>query len=84
MRGVGLFSALVISILSGLIASLLLNHRRSGLTYLLAGLAGSVLGGYLIRRLHIDLASGLIGSFIASILGAVILLGLLGLVRRPR
>ena len=84
MRGVGLFGALLISLLSGLVASLVLGRRWSGLTYMIAGLAGSVLGGYLLHRLNLEVASGVLESFIASILGAVILLGVLGLLRQAR
>ena len=84
MRGVGLFGALLISLLAGLIASLMLGRRWSSLTYMIAGLAGSVLGGYLLHRLNLEAASGVLESFIASILGAVILLGVLGLLRRAR
>ena len=84
LRGVGLFGAVVISLLSGLVAGLLVRRRWSGTTYIIAGLAGSVLGGYLMRKLNLELESGLVESFVASILGAVILLGVLGLVRRAR
>jgi uncharacterized membrane protein YeaQ/YmgE (transglycosylase-associated protein family) len=84
MRGVGLFAALLIAIVSGLIAGVVTRRRWSGLTYLLAGLAGSVLGGYLLDRLNLGVESGVLESFIASLLGALILLGLLGLVRRAR
>ena len=84
MRGVGLFGALLISLVAGLIASLLLRRRWSGLTYIVAGLAGSVLGGYLLHQLNLEVESGLLESLIASLLGAVILLGVLGLVRRAR
>ena len=84
MRGVGLFGALLIAIVSGLIAGVVTRRRWSGLTYLLAGLAGSVLGGYLLHRLNLGVESGVLESFIASLLGALILLGLLGLVRRAR
>ena len=84
MRGVGLFGALLISLLSGLVASLVLRRRWSGLTYIVAGLAGSVLGGYLLQRLDLEVESGVLESVIASLLGALILLGVLGLVRRAR
>ena len=84
MRDVGLMSALLISLMAGLAAALLLGRRWSGLTYLMAGLAGSVLGGYLLRRLDLRFESGLLESIIASVLGAVILLSVLGLLRRAR
>jgi len=84
MRGVGLFGALLISLMAGLIAGIVLRRRWSGLTYIVAGLAGSVLGGYLLHRLNLEVESGLLESIIAALLGAVILLGVLGLVRRAR
>ncbi len=84
MRGVGLFGALLISLVAGLVAGLVLRRRWSGLTYIIAGLAGSVLGGYLLHQLNLELESGVLESFIAATLGAVILLGVLGLVRRAR
>ncbi len=83
MRGVGLYGMAVISLIAGLIAGLLLNRRFSGPTYMFAGLLGSVLGGFLLRALHLDIAADMLQSLAAATLGAVILLGVWSLFRRP-
>jgi uncharacterized membrane protein YeaQ/YmgE (transglycosylase-associated protein family) len=83
MRGVGLFGMAVISLIAGLIAGVLLNRRFSGPTYMMAGLLGSLLGGFLLRELRLDIAADILQSLAAATLGAVILLGLFSLMRRP-
>jgi uncharacterized membrane protein YeaQ/YmgE (transglycosylase-associated protein family) len=82
MSGVGLIGAIIIGILAGWIAEKLMNRRHGLLTNLVVGLVGSLIGGFLANALGFSWG-GWIGSLVVSTLGAVVLLFLLGLVRRP-
>ena len=49
---------------------------------LVIGILGALLAGWLLPQLHVELASGTLGSIINSTIGAVIILVILSLVRR--
>ncbi|HTI67396.1 MAG TPA: GlsB/YeaQ/YmgE family stress response membrane protein [Caulobacteraceae bacterium] len=82
MHGVGLIGAIVIGIFAGWIAERVMNRRHGLLTNLVVGLVGALLGGFLASALGFAWG-GWVGSLVVSTVGAIVLLFLLGLVRRP-
>ena len=83
MSGVGIIGAIVIGILAGWIAEQVMGRKHGIVTNLIVGLVGALIGGFLARMLGIT-DSGWIYSILASTAGAILLLFLLGLVKRPR
>ena len=81
MHGVGLIGAIIIGILAGWIAEKVMKRNQGLLTNLIVGVAGALIGGFLADRLHISFA-GWIGSLVISTVGAILLLFLLGLMKR--
>ena len=73
---------LIIGLLAGWLASLLMKSGRQGLIeYLIIGVIGALLGGWLFGLLGIS-AGGFIGSLITATVGAVVLIFLLRMLRR--
>lgn len=81
MNGVGIIGWIVIGIAAGFVAEKLMKRDHGLLTNLAVGVVGALLGGFLAGILGIGFG-GWIGSFIIATLGAVILLFLLGLMKR--
>ena len=81
MNGVGIISAIVIGIFAGWIAERLMNRNHGILTNLVVGVVGSFIGGFVANALGWA-AYGFWASLGVSVLGAVILLFLLGLVKK--
>jgi uncharacterized membrane protein YeaQ/YmgE (transglycosylase-associated protein family) len=82
MSGVGIIGAIIIGILAGWIAEKVLARRHGLLTNLIVGLIGSFVGGFLAERLDLNYA-GFLPSLLVSALGAIALLFIVGLFRRP-
>ncbi len=73
---------ILIGILSGFVAGKLMRGGGFGLIVnLVVGIVGGVLGGWLFSLFGIH-TSSIIGSLITSIVGAVVLLWLTGLISR--
>ena len=81
MHGVGLIGAIIIGVLAGFIAEKVMNRDHGFWMNLIVGLVGSLLGGFLAGMLGIHFW-GWIGSLVISSLGAILLLWLLGLIRK--
>lgn len=81
MNGVGLIGAIIIGILAGWIAEKVMKRNHGLLTNLIVGVVGALLGGFLAGVLGIGFG-GFIGSLVISTVGAIILLLILGAVRR--
>jgi uncharacterized membrane protein YeaQ/YmgE (transglycosylase-associated protein family) len=74
---------IVVGAIIGWLAGLLVQGGGFGfLVDALVGIFGSVVAGWLFPRLGITLGGGLIGSVIASIAGAVIVVVVVRLLRR--
>ncbi len=82
MNGVGIIGAIVIGIFAGWLAEQIMGRKHGIVTNLIVGLVGSFIGAFLARAAGIDYG-GWISSLIASVLGACLLLFLLGLIKRP-
>ncbi|WP_309646100.1 GlsB/YeaQ/YmgE family stress response membrane protein [Phenylobacterium sp.] len=81
MSGVGIIGWIVIGILAGWVAEKIMKRNHGLLTNLAVGVVGALLGGFVAGLLGISFG-GWIGSFVIATLGAVILLFLLGLLKR--
>ena len=81
MSGVGIIGAIIIGILAGWIAEKVMKRNQGLITNLIVGLVGSLLGAFIANALHISFG-GWIGSLLVSTAGAIVLLFLLGLVKR--
>ncbi|HUP46774.1 MAG TPA: GlsB/YeaQ/YmgE family stress response membrane protein [Thermoanaerobaculia bacterium] len=73
---------LLIGLAAGWIASIVMKSGRGSiLQYMIIGVIGALLGGWLFSLFGIG-ASGLIGSLITATVGAVVLIALLRLLRK--
>jgi uncharacterized membrane protein YeaQ/YmgE (transglycosylase-associated protein family) len=81
MHGVGFIGAIIIGIFAGWIAEKVMNRDHGFWTNLIVGLVGSLLGAFLAGVLGIHFW-GWVGSLLISTLGAILLLWLLGLVKK--
>ncbi|WP_332768263.1 GlsB/YeaQ/YmgE family stress response membrane protein [Phenylobacterium sp.] len=81
MSGVGIIGWIVIGILAGWVAEKVMKRNHGLLTNLAVGVVGALLGGFVAGMLGISFG-GWIGSFVIATLGAIILLFLLGLLKR--
>ena len=83
MSGVGLIGAIVIGVLAGWLAEKIMKRNHGLVTNLIVGLVGALIGGFLAHTLGWDFA-GFWASLLVSVAGAVILLALLGVVKKRR
>ena len=68
---------LLIGLVAGWLASLIIKREGKGIVnYLIIGVVGALLGGFLFRLFHL-VAYGLLGELVIVTVGAVILLFLL-------
>jgi uncharacterized membrane protein YeaQ/YmgE (transglycosylase-associated protein family) len=73
---------LAIGLAAGWLAGVILKGGGFGLIWnLIIGVAGSFLGGWIFHLLGISFG-GVFGSFVAALVGALILLAIINLVRR--
>jgi uncharacterized membrane protein YeaQ/YmgE (transglycosylase-associated protein family) len=81
MNEVTILGAIIIGIAAGWIAEQVMGRRHGLLTNLLVGIVGAFLGAFLANAMGIAFA-GFWGSLLVSAIGAIVLLWLVGLVRR--
>ena len=81
----GLLIILVVGAIAGWLAGQIMRGTGFGLIWdIVIGLAGALLGGWLLPRLGIVIGGGIIAAIINATIGAVILLAIISLVRRAR
>lgn len=79
----GLVIFLLIGAIAGWLAGTLLKGRGFGLIgNIVAGVVGSFVGGWLFKTLGISLGAGVVGTILTSAIGAIVVLVLVGLVKR--
>lgn len=83
MSGFGWLAWIVIGIIAGWLAEQIMKRDHGLLTNLIVGVVGALIGGFLYNNLLGGDAAGnwIVGVIVATV-GAVILLFLLGLVKR--
>ena len=84
MTGVGIIGAIIIGILAGWIAEKVMRRNHGMLINLVVGVAGAFLGSFIANTLGIGLGAGVAPSLLVATLGAILLLGLLSLVKGRR
>lgn len=77
----GIIGWILIGILAGWIAEKVMKRNHGLLTNLVVGIVGAVLGGFLAGLLGLG-ANGFIGSLVIATLGAILLLVIVGALRR--
>lgn len=80
---IGLLIAIVVGAVVGWLASLIVKGSGSGFWGdVLFGIGGSILASYLFPAVGISLGSGLVGSFVMALIGAVLLILVFRLIRK--
>ncbi len=82
MDGTSLIVFLVIGAIAGWLAGQLMKGRGVGLVgNLIVGVVGALIGGFLFGKMGI-MTSGMVGTFVSAVVGAVVLLGIIALVKK--
>ena len=84
MSGVGIIGAIIIGILAGWIAEKVMHRNHGILVNLVVGVVGAFIGSFLANTLGIGTGAGVIPSLLVATVGAILLLGLLSLVKGRR
>ena len=72
-----------IGLLAGWLAGIIMKGRGFGVLWnLIIGVAGSFLGGWIFRLLHIYIISWIVTSIVAAVAGAILILVIINLIRR--
>jgi len=66
----------------GWLAGLIMRDNNSLVVNIIVGIVGSFLGGLILSRGNINNSPLTISTFLVSLLGAVVLLGIVNLIRR--
>jgi uncharacterized membrane protein YeaQ/YmgE (transglycosylase-associated protein family) len=82
MSGFGWIAWIVIGIVAGWLAEQIMGRNHGLLTNLVVGVVGALIGGFLYNTLGGDAGGNWIVGIIVATLGAIVLLFLLGLVKR--
>ena len=82
MSGFGWVAWIVIGIIAGWLAEQIMGRNHGLLTNLIVGIVGALIGGFLYNTLGGDAGGNWIIGIIVATLGAIVLLFLLGLVKR--
>ena len=74
---------LALGAIAGFVAGQIMKGRGFGvLGNIIVGILGSFLGGYIFSSLGVSAGGGMIGSILTAVIGAVVLLFLVGLIKR--
>ena len=74
---------IIVGAIAGLLADRLVSSVSLGLgTAIIVGILGAFIGGWLFNVLGLSLGGGILGAIIVSFIGAVILLLIVGAIRR--
>jgi uncharacterized membrane protein YeaQ/YmgE (transglycosylase-associated protein family) len=83
MSGIGWLLAIIVGIAAGWLAEKIMRREHGLLTNLIVGLVGALIGKFLLNMMGVAYA-GILPSLGAAVLGAVILLAILGFFHRRR
>lgn len=78
-----IITMLVVGGVAGWLAGLIMKGGGFGIIgNIVVGVLGAFAGSYLFDVLHISIASGLAGSLITAVIGAVVVLFVIGLIKK--
>lgn len=81
----GIVWVILIGIAAGFLAGVIMKGGGFGwVINLLLGLVGALIGGWLLGVLGVDLGDGIVGSLIAAVIGAVLLIFVVGLFKKKK
>ena len=81
--GLGIIGWIVIGVVAGWLAEKVMGRNHGLLTNLIVGVVGALIGGFLANNLlGVDAAGNWIVGILVATIGAVVLLFLLGLIKR--
>ena len=80
MSGMGWLSFLIVGLIAGWIAERIMKREHGLFINLVVGVVGAYLGAFLFRLLGLA-TTGFIGTLVVAIIGAVVLLAIVGAVR---
>jgi len=79
----GTFVFLLIGLIAGWLAGRIMKGKGFGLVgNLIVGVCGALLGGFLFSLLNIATTAKIVGSLVAALVGAIILIWLISLIRK--
>ena len=79
----GILGWILIGLLAGWVASMVMNRHHGLIVNLIIGLVGALIGGWIAHAFGFY-ALGFVSEFLIALVGAVVLLFILGLMNRPR
>ena len=82
MEGLGWLSFLIIGLIAGWIAEKIMHRNQGLLTNLIVGVIGAYLGAFIFSFFGFETAGSWIGAIIVATIGAVVLLWIVGMIRR--
>jgi uncharacterized membrane protein YeaQ/YmgE (transglycosylase-associated protein family) len=81
MEGIGWISFLFIGLIAGWIAEKVMSRSHGLLTNLVVGVIGAYLGAFLFSLVGLQTTGGFIGALVVAIIGAIVLLAIVGWIR---
>ena len=84
MSGVGIVGAIIIGIVAGWLAEKIMHRNHGILVILVVGIAGAFIGSFLANTLGIGTGAGVVPSLLVATVGAILLLGMLSLIKGRR
>ncbi|MFT3972398.1 MAG: GlsB/YeaQ/YmgE family stress response membrane protein [Amaricoccus sp.] len=81
MSGLGWISFLIVGLVAGWIAERIMKRDHGLLENLVVGVVGAYVGAFLFRLLGLA-STGFIGALVVATIGSVVLLAVVGAVRR--
>jgi uncharacterized membrane protein YeaQ/YmgE (transglycosylase-associated protein family) len=78
-----IITTLVVGGVAGWLAGLIMKGGGFGIVgNIIVGVLGALAGGYLFDVLNISIASGIVGSLITAVIGSVVVLFVIGLIKK--
>ena len=85
MEAQGIITMVLIGALAGWLAGLIMKGKGMGfIVNALVGIVGALVGSYLFSLIGFSVGSGLVGAIITSTSGAIVLLFIVGILRKSQ
>jgi uncharacterized membrane protein YeaQ/YmgE (transglycosylase-associated protein family) len=79
----GILIILIVGAIAGWLAGLIVRGGGFGLIgNIVVGILGAFIAGWMLPKLGVSIASGFVGAVIHATIGAIVLLVIIGLIRR--